>query len=106
MPNVFNIAKQRIIDGSLDLQADTLRVLLFATSPNADLTDAQLDLATVAAVEADAAFAEATNATYTGQGASGRLTLGTRTSSVDNAANRAEQDAADLTWTALNGFTI
>ena len=106
MANVFNVAKRGIIDGTIDIQADTLRVLLYTTSPNADLTDAQLDLTTVANVEADAAFAEATHASYTGQGASGRLTLGARTASTDNTNNRSEQDAADLTWTALNSFTI
>jgi len=106
MANVFNVAKRGMIDGTIDMDTNTFEVLLFTTSPAADLSDAQLDLTTVAGVEADAAFAEATHASYTANGTSGRITLGAVTASTDNPNNRAEVDAADITYTALNSFTI
>lgn len=107
MANVFNIAKQKLLDGTIDLTNDTIRVCLLTVSPNADLSDTQLELADLAAVLADAAFDEATDATYTGQGDdNGRRNLASKSFSIDTTANRGEFTAANVTWTALNNFTI
>lgn len=113
MPNVFNVAKRGLIDGTIDMDANTFEVLLFTTSPSADqgggefLTAAQRDLATVSAVEADAGFAEVTGqSSYTANGTSGRMTLGAVTPATDNTNDRATVDAADVTYLALNNFTI
>lgn len=114
MPNVFNVSKRALLDGTIFQGPDNYEVLLFATSPQTDLgggqylSGSQLDLTTVAAVEADAGFAEATHASYTGAAGStsGRMVLGSRTPSTDNTNDRAEMDAPDITWAAQNGYTI
>jgi hypothetical protein len=105
MANVFNIAKKALLDASLNMDTDVLRILLFTTSP-ASLTTALKNLTTVQAVLADAAFVEAADASYTGQGASGRLTLTVSAATQDDTNDWAEIDATDPVWTALDSMTL
>ena len=101
MANVFNEPKLQLLLNTLNMDTDVLRILLFTLSPGS-LTSAQKNLADVAAVLADGAFTEAADASYTGQGASGRLTLTVSAPTKDDAADQAEFDATDPTWTALD----
>ena len=72
----------------------------------ASLTDARADLTTVAGVTGDAGFTEAADASYTGQGATGRLTITVSAPTQENTANEGRVDGTDLTWTALNSMTL
>jgi hypothetical protein len=102
MANVFNEAKKLLLDATLDMDGDVLRIMLFTTSP-ASLTTAMKNHVDVADVLADSGnFVEAADATYTGQGASGRLTLTTTPATKDDTADQAEIDATDVTWIALD----
>ena len=103
MANVFNEAKLQILQTAtrLDMDVDVLRIMLFTTSP-ASLSSTLKNLTDVAAVLLDAAFVEAADASYTGQGATGRLTLTVSAVTKDDTADQAEFDATDPTWTALD----
>jgi hypothetical protein len=79
--------------------------MLFTTSP-ASLDTTLKNLVDVTAVLGDAAFVEAADASYTGQGSSGRLTLTTTPATKDDTADQAEIDATDSTWTALDSMTL
>ncbi len=105
MANVFNEPKLQLLLTTLDMDTDVLRIMLFTTSP-ASLTTALKNLADVAAVLLDAAFVEAADASYTGQGATGRLTLTVTTPTKDDTQDQAEFDATDPTWTALDSMTL
>ncbi len=101
MANVFNEPKKLLLDATLDMASDVLRILLFTTSP-ASLSTTLKNLADVAAVLSDGAFTEAADGTYTGQGASGRLTLSVTAATKDDTADQGEIDATDPTWTGLD----
>jgi hypothetical protein len=105
MANVFNEAKKALLDASLDMDTDTMRILLFTTSP-ASLSSTLKNLTTVAAVLGDAAFVEAADASYTGQGANGRLTLTVSAATRDDTNDWAEIDATDPVWTSLSSMTL
>lgn len=105
MANVFNEPKLQLLDAALDMEADVLRIMLFTTSP-ASLTTTLKNLVDVAAVLLDAAFVEAADASYTGQGSSGRLTLTVSTPTKDDTQDQGEVDATDPTWTALDSMTL
>lgn len=105
MANVFNETKLQLLLATLNMDTDVIRIMLFTTSP-ASLTSALKNLSDVAAVLGDAAFVEAADASYTGQGASGRLTLAVTAPTRDDANDQAEFDAPDPTWTALNNMTL
>ena len=105
MANVFNAAKKGILDATIDMDADTLEVALFTTAP-ASLSGALQDLATMTALLGDAAFTEASHASYTANGTTGRVVLGAVTNSQDDTNDRAESDVGDITYTALDTFTI
>ncbi len=105
MANVFNEPKLQLLLTTLNMDTDVVRIMLFTTSP-ASLTTALKNLADVAAVLGDAAFVEAADSSYTGQGASGRLTLAVSAPTKDDTADQAEFDAVDPTWTALDSMTL
>ncbi len=105
MANVFNEPKLQLLDAALDMEADVLRIMLFTTSPGS-LTTTLKNLVDVAAVLLDAAFVEAADASYTGQGSSGRLTLTVSTPTKDDTQDQGEVDATDPTWTALDSMTL
>jgi hypothetical protein len=101
MANVFNEAKLALLDATLDMDTDVMRIMLFTTSP-ASLTTVFKNFTDVTAVLGDAAFVEAADGSYTGQGASGRLTLTVTAATRDDTNDQAEQDATDPVWTALD----
>ncbi len=105
MANVFNEAKLQLLETGLNMDTDVLRIMLFTTSP-ASLTTAFKNFTGVDDVLGDAAFVEAADASYTGQGASGRLTLTVTAPTRDDTNDQAEFDATDATWTALDSMTL
>lgn len=101
---VYNKAAQEIADGTVDLLNDTIKTMLVtsAYTPNRD------DLVVDAGGANDALDAEISVSGYTGGwGGSGRKALTSKTLTTDNANDRAEFDADNLTWSTLGtGATI
>jgi hypothetical protein len=101
---VYNKAAEDIASGAVDLLNDTIKTMLVtsAYTPNRD------DLVVDAGGGSDALDAEISVSGYTGGwGGSGRKALASKTLTTDNTNDRAEFDAADLTWTTLgSGATI
>jgi len=91
---VYNIAKARMASGDLDLNADTIRMLLLKTTA-AGAYDP--DLTSVAAVLAVGSVAECDFTNYV------RKDLASLTVTANNTDNRADVDAANVTWTAAGG---
>jgi hypothetical protein len=88
---LYNVAKKQLLDGDLDFDApQDIRVLLLETE-----TDADPDDLTVAAVLARAGTTELTNTGYARQALTGETT------SQDDVNDRAEFDAGDATFTAV-----
>jgi len=98
---VYNAAKKEIGDGTIDLVNDAaIKVMLVNSTytPNAD------DLVVDAGGASDAIDAEITATNYTGGFAgAGRKALGGKAWAQDDANDRAEFDANDLTWSAIGG---
>ena len=90
---VYNLAKSGMADGSIDLDTNTIRILLLKTTA-AGAYDP--DLNTVADVLAVGSVAECDFTNYV------RKTM-TVTVSVDDTNNRANVDAADVTWSSAGG---
>lgn len=101
---VYNKAAEEIATGTIDLLNDTIKTMLVNSTYSAARTDLVVD----AGGANDALDAEISVSGYTGGwGGSGRKSLTSKTLTVDQPNNRAEFDAADLTWTALgSGATI
>lgn len=103
MANIFyNTAKKEIFDGTVDLLANTIKLMLVTASytPNADDDVA----AAGGANDPDDHEANVTNYTR-GHAGAGRKTLASKAIVVDKTNDRAEFDAADVTWTALGNGT-
>ncbi len=90
---VYNLAKSGMADGSIDLDTNTIRILLLKTTA-AGAYDP--DLNTVADVLAVGSVAECDFTNYA------RKTM-TVTVSVDDTNNRANIDATDVTWSSAGG---
>lgn len=101
MANVmYNTAKKEIMDGTVDLLSDAIKVMLVNSTytPNAD------DDAVDAGGASDPLDAEINATNYTGGwGGSGRKPLASKAITVDKPNDRAEFDAADLIWSSLGG---
>lgn len=82
---VYNSAKRDIMNGSINLSSDTLKVMLVtnAYTPNVDTHTKRSDITN-----------EVSGTGYTAGGA----TLANKTVTVDNAANQGVFDADDLVW--------
>lgn len=105
MPSfVYNKAAEELANGTIDLLTDTIKTMLVTSQYSPVRTDLVVD----AGGANDAVDAEINVTGYTrGWGGSGRKTLGTKVVVVDQANNRAEFSAANLTWTTLGtGATI
>ena len=100
---LYNTAKKEIADGTIALLTDAIKVMLVTSAYVPDADDDVVD-----AAGADALAAEIAVTGYTGGwGGAGRKALASKAIAVDDANDRAEFDAADLTWTALGaGATI
>lgn len=92
---VYNVAKARMANGSLDLDTSTVRMMLLKTTAAGAFDP---DLNTVAGLLAVGSVAECDFTNYA------RKTL-TVTVTEDDTNNRANVDAADVTWTAAGGTT-
>lgn len=89
---VYNVAKKQLLDGDLDFNApNDIRVLLLEAA-----TDENPDDATVQAVLARAGTTELTSTNYSRQALTGETT------SQDDANDRAEFDAADVTFSSVS----
>jgi len=98
---VYNEAKLRIASrasGTIDLENDTLKIMLLSASYTPDLDHDFVD---------DVVAAELSCTGYVGGwGSAGRKTLAGNVLSKDNANDRVVLAGTDLTWTAVNGATV
>jgi hypothetical protein len=103
MANVFNIAKRKILDGTVDLDdvagVGRMAAVLLSTSPATDLSSAQADLATMAAVEGDAAFLVST---ATGSGMTTSVNLTTIAFVTGTGANPSYVNCDNIVFSALS----
>lgn len=105
MPSfVYNKAAQELNNGTINLLTDTIKTVLV----NSTYTPSRTDLVADAGGANDVVDAEISVTNYTpGWGSSSRKTLASKTVVVNQGSNRAEFNAAGLTWTALgSGATI
>jgi hypothetical protein len=93
----YNRGKFAVMNGTVDLLADTIKVMLVNAS---------------ASFNADHNFVSEVNANeLSGTGyvggfnGAGRQTLGSKAINEDDTNDRAEFDAADVTWTGINAGT-
>jgi len=95
----YNTAKKEIMDGTIDLLANTIKVMLVTSSYVANADNDVVD----AAGANDPIDHELTGTGYVaGWGGAGRKTLASKTIVVDKANDRSEFDAADLQWALIN----
>ena len=99
---VFNTGKLRLIQGAsgaIDLLADAaVKIMALEVDDEPDDPDIEFVGDLLGAGDAD----EVTSAGYTGGfGGAGRKALASKTLAVDQANDRAEFDAADITWTSI-----
>lgn len=93
-----NAGRLALLNQSIDLLGDTIKVMLLGTGYTAD-PDHQF----VSAINSH----ELSGTGYTGGfSGSGRKTLASKTAAKDDAANIAYFDAADVTWTAIDAGTV
>lgn len=90
--NVKNIAKGRMMSGDMDLNADDIRAILCMTSTTAD-TDVDADNTSGYTLD------EMDGSGYA------RQALANEAVNVDDANDRAEFDADDVTWNSLGNGT-
>ncbi|MFQ5641666.1 MAG: hypothetical protein ACE5IR_27135 [bacterium] len=99
---IYNTAKKEIMDNTIDLDTDTLKVMLVTSSYVANADDDVVD----ASGANDPVDHELTGTGYiAGWGNSGRKALTSVTATADKTNDRAELDAADLTWSGINAGT-
>ncbi len=102
-PLVYNRAKAEIMDGTIDLLSDVLKIMLVTSSYVADADNDFVDEAGAN----DPIDHELTGTGYVaGFAGSGRKTLSGKVVSEDDANDRAEfDDTADITWTGIDAGT-
>ena len=98
----YNLALKEIIDGSINLDTDTLKIMLvdesYTYDPDHDVIDNAGNDST------DPSFNELASVTnYTGGFAGAGRKTATVTPSEDDANNRGDADIGNLTWTAIGG---
>jgi hypothetical protein len=99
---VYNTAAGDMWQDVVDLLNDVIKVGLSTSVHTVDRDDDFLDDGTAS----DFSSGELTGTGYAaGFGGAGRKTLASKTITVDKTNDRAEFDAADLTWTAINAGT-
>lgn len=102
---LFNKAKEEILSGTIDLNADTLKLMLVDSTYTADPDTLVVD----AAGASDIIDAEISVTGYTGGwGGAGRKTLTNKSFTNDSGTDRAIFDSTvDYTWSSLGaGATI
>lgn len=99
MALVYNIFKELEANGTIDLLTDTLKVMLVGTTYTAN-ADHNF-------VNSDVYQTEIGGTGYAGgYGGSGRKTLSSKTIVKDTVNDRAEFNAAPVTWTSINAGTV
>jgi len=97
---VFNDFKANTMNGTIDLDTDTIKVALVDATFDGTLDDGP-------ALSNITTLGELSGTGYTGGwGGAGRKTLASAAVAVDDVNDRASFDAADVTWTAINAGTI
>lgn len=101
---VYNLAAKEIVDGTIDLDTDTIKVMLLGTSAATYAPDRDHDVIDNGGNDTtDPSFCEAVATNYTG----GFAGAGRKTATIavveDDANDRAKVNITDLTWTALGG---
>ena len=98
----YNQGRTDLLDGSIDLLTDVLKIMLVTASYVANKDDVFVE----EGVD-DANEHELSGTGYTaGFGGSGRKTLSAKAVTKDDANDRAEfDDTADITWTGINAGT-
>ncbi len=98
---IFNIFKKDVMDGTVDLDTNTLKALLVMTNTTADT---EIDIDTVSALTT---LDEMDGAGYTGgHGGADRLTLANVSVTVDDTDDEGVFDnTVDLTWTSISNGT-
>jgi len=92
--HMFNAAKKRLLDGSIDLDTDDVRVLLCMSNTTADTeNDGKVYVGDLTTLD------EHDGANYA------RKALTNEAVNVDDPNDRAEFDADDVTWTSLGAGT-
>lgn len=99
---MYNQGLADCVSGSINLDTDTLKIMLVDTGytfdPDHDVVDNGANNAT------DPSFNEIIATNYTvGFGGGGRKTAAIAAGAVNDASNRVDFDVTDLTWTALGG---
>jgi hypothetical protein len=99
---VYNTAAGDMWQDIVDLLNDVIKVGLSTSVHTVDRDDDFLDDGTAS----DFSSGELTGTGYAaGFGGAGRKTLASKTITVDKTNDRAEFDAADITWTAISAGT-
>lgn len=99
---LYNLGKKELLDGTIDLGANTIKAMLVTSSY---IANANNDFVADGGAD-DADDHELTGTGYDpGFAGSGRKTLGSITIVEDDGNNRAEFDAADLTWSGIDAGT-
>jgi len=94
----YNQLKRGLLDGTLDLTSDTLKLMLVDNTYTFDADHDFVD---------DISGDEVSGTGYTGGfGGAGRKTLANKAFSTDNANDRAEFTADAVTWTSLDVGTV
>src|SRR5262245_30878265 len=102
---MYNNAKYEILRNNLDLETDSGIKVMLISSATTYTANADHDFVSAGgANDPDDAETNVTNYTRCFGGA-GRKTLASRTMAVNDTNDRAEFDAADVTWTALGNGT-
>jgi hypothetical protein len=103
MANVFyNIAKDQCFDGGIVVLSDTIKALLVTSGYTANADHDFVD----AGGANDVVDHEVSGTGYAaGYAGAGRKTLGSKTMTEDDTNDRGKFTAANLAWTAINGFT-
>jgi len=96
---VYNVAKARFTNGSLDWDTTDIRALIIGVNATTPSQQFDPDLDTVSQLLALTGIVEATGTGYA------RKTVGTRTVTEDDGNDRANLDAATITYTGANGWT-
>lgn len=95
---LYNLARQKILDGTLDLAGDTLKFMLLKPEYVPDL-----DHVSVTPLAAQ----ELSGTGYTGGfGGSGRKTMANKTFGVNHSTDRGFMDCDDPSWAGINAGTI
>jgi len=97
---MYNIAKKGVMDGTIDLDTDTIVGILCMTNTTADT---EIDADTVSAITTLDEF-DGSGFTW-GWGNTGRKALASRAVTADDGNDRGEFDAADINWASLGAGT-